>query len=74
MTIGIPCDMLIPEVLNMNREELNKLLAQLHGELQELDLREPVDEASEEYDRWAEEHEEVILSRRAGYKDEESWH
>ena len=23
---------------------------------------------------WAEEHEEVILSRRAGYKDEESWH
>ena len=23
---------------------------------------------------WAEEHEEVILSRRAGYKDEKSWH
>ena len=23
---------------------------------------------------WAEEHEEVILSRRACYKDEESWH
>ena len=51
--------MLIPEVLTMNREELNKLLAQLHGELQELDLRERVDEASEEYDRWAEEHEEL---------------
>ena len=59
MTIGIPCDMLIPEVLTMNREELNKLLAQLHTELQELDLREPVDEASEEYDRWAEEHEDL---------------
>lgn len=51
--------MLIPEVLTMNREELNKLLARLHTELQELDLREPVDEASEEYDRWAEEHEDL---------------
>ena len=42
-----------------SREELKKQLTKLQAELVELDRREPADEESEEYEAWAEEHEDL---------------
>lgn len=51
--------MLILEVDEMTREELEEILAQLRAELRELDGQEPKDEESGEYEEWADAHEDL---------------
>lgn len=46
-----------PDISEMDREELQTLLKQLRGKIEQLDEREPRNMDSEEYELWGEEHE-----------------
>lgn len=44
---------------DMNREQLEEYLVQLQQQLRELDAREPKKRTDEEYEAWADAHEEL---------------
>ena len=50
-------DDIYPE--DMNAEQLREYIAALKQQLAELDALEPADEESDEYEAWADEHEEL---------------
>ena len=48
-----------PDIDSMSAEELQDLLAQLRQQVEQLDLSEPDDMDSEEYEQWGDRHEEL---------------
>ena len=47
------------DIDSMSAEELKALLAQLRQQVEQLDLNEPADMDSEEYEQWGDQHEEL---------------